>query len=423
MTRVLNFFVIGFLVGLLTIYQFYRNERLEGELAVVRQELGSVREFAGFHATSSDVPSGTFSGTLGSAPERQAEIYNSRQNAITRAIARTEDAVVGINVVQVKEVRNPFLPADPLVWMLYDERLWPRTVKKRVNNLGSGFIISSDGYIVTNEHVVHDAEQIVITTTKRQKYDAKVVGTDPLLDMALLKIDASGLPCIPWGDSENALVGEWVIAIGNPYGLFDVNDQPSVSVGVISAMHRDFESDGRLYSDMIQTDAAINRGNSGGPLLNADGEAVGMNTLIFSETGGSVGIGFAIPAHRIVATIDDLLKGGVDRNYWIGIRAVDVSALRARLHGLDTSTGALVTSVEDGSPAARAGIRVEDIILELDGKPVANALAAREMLRSTDLRVGSSITMRVSRRGKTFDVPLTLAPLPKEPVTVAPSSP
>ncbi len=418
MTRVLNFFVIGLLVGLVTIYQFYQNEKLEGQLRLLQQEVGIGDRFHQAGAPGSgDVPMGTGLNSVGTPQEphpNQSDIYASRQNAITRAIANTENAVVGINVVQVKEVRNPLLPSDPLVWMLYDERMWPRTIKKKVKNLGSGFIISSDGYIVTNEHVVQDAEQIVVTTTTRQKYDAKVVGTDPLLDMALLKIDAGGLPSIPWGDSENAIVGEWTIAIGNPYGLFDVNDQPSVSVGVISALHRDFQSDGRLYSDMIQTDAAINRGNSGGPLLNADGEALGMNTLIFSETGGSVGIGFAIPAHRIVATIDDLLKGGVNRNYWIGIRAMDVSPLRARLQGLDKGCGALVTSVEEGSPAATAGIRVEDIILEMNGQPVQNALAAREMLRSTDLRVGGKLTMKISRHAKVFDVELTLAALPTQ---------
>ena len=425
MTRLLNFFVIGLLAGLVIIYQFYRNEHLEGELRLIKQELGmrNPLDLPGIPISTDTrmgtLPNDAMSGSTSNA--NQNEIYTSRQNAITRAIAMSSDAVVGINVVQVKEVRNPLLPADPLYWMLYDERFWPRTVKRRVRNLGSGFIISSDGYIVTNEHVVHDAEQIVVTMTHRQKYDAHIVGVDSLLDMALLKIDASGLPSIPWGDSENAIIGEWVIAIGNPYGLFDVNDQPSVSVGVISAMHRDFQSDGRLYTDMIQTDAAINRGNSGGPILNADGEALGMNTLIFSETGGSVGIGFAIPAHRIVATIDDLLKGGINRNYWIGIRAVDVSSSRARMNRMDKAQGAMVTSVEQGSPAARAGIQVEDIILELNGKPVLNAIEARSILRSTDLRVGSKLAAKIVRRGGTFDVEMTLAPLPTQTPHAAPS--
>ena len=149
-----------------------------------------------------------------------------------------------------------------------------------------------------------------------------------------------------------------------------------MSVGVVSAVHRDFESEinGRIYTDMIQTDAAINRGNSGGPLINAEGEALGMNTLIFSESGGSVGIGFAIPANRITATIDDLLKGGVNRKFWVGIRAMDLNPTYARIQGLTSTKGAVVTSVEDGSPAAKAGIRVEDVILEINGRPVESRL-------------------------------------------------
>ena len=344
----------------------------------------------------------------------QNDISQSRQNALTRAIAATEDAVVGINVEQVTEVRNPLLPDDPIFRMLYDERLWPRTIKRHVENLGSGFLIAPDGYIVTNEHVVRDAEKVAVTTTRRQKYDATVVGTDPLLDMALLKIDCTDMPYIRWGDSENCIVGEWVIAIGNPYGLFDINDQPSVSVGVISALHRDFErdSDGRIYSDMIQTDAAINRGNSGGPLINADGEAVGMNTLIFSEGGGSIGIGFAIPSSRIKATIEDLLKGGVNRNYWLGIRAVDMTGIMHRVHGLDSNQGAVVTSVEPGSPAAKAGVKFEDIILSINDQQVTGALDAKKILGNTDLRVGDKLKLSISRKGKQMDIVVTLAPLP-----------
>jgi len=200
------------------------------------------------------------------------------------------------------------------------------------------------------------------------------------------------------------------------YGLFAVNDQPSVSVGVISALGRDFKSgsDGRIYSEMIQTDAAINRGNSGGPLVNSEAVAIGMNTLIFSESGGSVGIGFAIPSNRISAAIEDLLKGGVNRNYWIGIRARDLTWTRARIQGLDKPSGAEVTSVEAGSPAAQAGIRVEDVIVEIAGREVESARAAQDILRSTDLRVGSTLSMKILRRHKTFEVQVTLAPLPPE---------
>jgi len=414
MTRILNFFVIGLLAGLLVFYQYHRNQQLEREIQGLKAAAGlPVSPEGSGSAQSTDQPP-ALPAAPATLPAREMDIYDSRQNAITRAIANSADAVVGINVVQVREVRNPWLPQDPLGWMLFDERIWPRTFKQRVQNLGSGFIISSDGYIVTNEHVVRDAAEVVVTTTARHKYQAKTVGTDPLLDLALLEIDADNLPCIPLGNSDNVIVGEWVIAIGNPFGLFDVNDQPSVSVGVISAVKRDFASNigGRIYTNMIQTDAAINRGNSGGPLLNAEGEAVGMNTLIFSESGGSVGVGFAIPSNRITATIDDLLKGGVDRNYWIGIRALDLNATMAKIYGLDSVRGAVVTSVDPGSPAARAGIRMEDVILEIGGRNVESARSAKDILRSTDLRVGDKLTMKIARKKRVFDVTFTLAPLP-----------
>lgn len=417
MLRVLNFFAIGLIAGLLFFYQFHRNQQLEREIDALKS-ITAGSQVARVHLPSgaeSDAPK-SYPTDDSKKPQINADLSGSRANAITRAVAMTSGAVVGINVVLVREVRNPWRSADPLGWMLFDDRLWPPTIKQPVKGLGSGFVISADGYIVTNEHVVRDATQVFVTTTARNKYPAKVVGTDPLLDMALLKIDAKNLPCIPLGDSQDVLVGEWAIAMGNPYGLFDINDQPSVSVGVISAIHRDFESeiDGRVYTDMIQTDAAINPGNSGGPLMNSEGVAVGMNTMIFSQSGGSVGIGFAIPSNRIAAAIDDLLKGGVNRRFWVGIRALPMSRTYARLQGLANNHGAVVTSVDPGSPAAKAGIRVEDILLEINSKPVENALAAQEILKSSDLRVGDKLPMKIYRKGKMLSVTLTLVALPHE---------
>jgi serine protease Do len=419
MLRILNFFAIGLLVGLAVFYQIHRNQQLENEILTLRAITGNSQPNA--RAWSKDQPlvaAPKFMEAPDDTPKEQlnAELYTSRATAVTSAVAKTSDAVVGINVVQLREVPNRFLPSDPLGWMLFDERMMPRTIKQKVQNLGSGFIISPDGYIVTNEHVIRDASEVWVTTTARHRYAAAVVGTDPLTDMALLKIEATDLPIIPMGNSDNAMVGEWAIAMGNPYGLFDVNDQPSVSVGVISALHRDFESeiDGRIYTDMIQTDAAINRGNSGGPILTADGKAIGMNTLIVSESGGSVGIGFAIPSNRIVATIDDLLKGGVNRKFWIGIRALDLSNTYARIQGLTSSKGAIVTNVEPGSPAAKAGIQLEDIILEICDRQVESARSAAEILKSTDLRVGDRMTMKICRKRKVFTVTMTLVALPQE---------
>ena len=350
-----------------------------------------------------------------SLPSIQDQLYQSRENAITRAIAKTSDEVVGISVDQIMEVQNPFVPRDPLFRMFLDERYWPKTVRKQSSGLGSGFIVTTDGYIVTNEHVVRDASTITVTTTAGNKYAAKVVGTDELLDMALLKIEDKNLPYIEWANSDEAIVGEWVVAIGNPYGLFDVNDQPSVAVGVISALNRDFErdSDGRLYTDMIQTDAAINRGNSGGPLIDAEGRAIGMNSLIFTESGGSVGIGFAIPSNRIVNAIEDLVKGGVDRNYWLGIRANDLRGMMWKMLGLAENRGAIVTGVDPGSPAARADINVEDVILKINNREITKSQDAKDFMNNTDLRVGDKLTFQISRRGKIITKQVELIPIPK----------
>lgn len=343
------------------------------------------------------------------------EVRSSRETALTRAIAIASDAVVGISVETVTEVANPFVPRDPFFRMFLDERFWPRTVKKQASGLGSGFIFTRDGYIVTNEHVVKNAVSVAVTTTAGQKYDARIVGTDELLDMALLKIDGENLPFIEWANSDEAMVGEWVIAIGNPYGLFDINDQPSASVGVISALNRDFErdSDGRLYSDMIQTDAAINRGNSGGPLINAEGRAVGMNTLIFTESGGSVGVGFAIPSNRIVNSIEDLLRGGVDRNYWLGIRANDLRGVMWKMLDLAENRGAVITGVDPGSPAERANLKAEDVILKINDRQINRARDAVDYVNNTDLRVGDKLTIVISRRGTIMTKELELLPIPK----------
>lgn len=415
MIRFINYFIIGLLVGSLALYQHARNKQLQVEIQALRDEAMIRAQTAGHQidAAPSDKPL---------MPENQIpeftkaldDITSSRQNALTRAIALCRDAVVGINVTQVKEIANPFWSSDPLFRMLYEDRVMAPTIKKQVHNLGSGFIISQDGYIVTNQHVVQDASEVMISTTDGEKYPAIILGTDPLLDMALLKIEAHGLPSIPLGDSENSIVGEWAIAVGNPYGLFDVNDQPSVSVGVVSALHRDFESpiDGRLYTDMIQTDASINHGNSGGPLVNAEGVAIGMNTLIFSESGGSIGIGFAIPAHRILASINDLRTGGVNRDYWIGLRAENVSPLRARLNNLKDTKGAVVRLVERNSPAALAGIRLEDIILEINQQQISNATDASAYFKSTDLRVGDRVVFKISRKGTILQIPVVLVALP-----------
>lgn len=415
MNRFWQFFLIGLLGGIVVFWFVQRDQTRQMELELLQQRLDSLQysmTALEIRATGSSLNSDhqTFS-----IPVAQDKIYQSRETALTRAIARASDAVVGISVEQVTEVENPFVPRDPLFRMFLDERYWPRTVRKQASGLGSGFIVTSDGYIVTNEHVVKNATTVTVTTTAGLKYDARIVGTDDLLDMALLKIEDTSLPYIEWANSDEAIVGEWVVAIGNPYGLFDINDEPSASVGVISALNRDFErdSDGRLYSDMIQTDAAINRGNSGGPLINAEGRAVGMNSLIFTENGGSLGIGFAIPSNRIVNAIEDLVRGGVDRNYWLGIRANDLRGVMWKMLNLAENRGAIVTGVDPGSPADRAGIKSEDVILKINDKVVNRSQDAKDYVNNTDLRVGDRLTFVVSRRGKIMTKELELIPIPR----------
>jgi serine protease Do len=352
-----------------------------------------------------------------SEQERQSvteDLYNYRSNAITQAIQKAVPAVVGISVTQVREYvsRNPFWD-DPF----FRDMFPPRIFRQKIQNLGSGFIISADGYIVTNEHVVHDATEILVTMTGGAKYKATIAGSDPFSDVALLKIDAQNLPYLPFGNSSDVIMGEWAIALGNPFGLFDINDTPSVTVGVISATGRDFDrtQEGRIYSGMIQTDASINRGNSGGPLVNSLGEVIGMNTMIFTEGGGgSLGVGFAIPINRIKDILKDLQSTGmVNRNYWIGLSVQNLNSLIALSLGLKSEQGVIISNLDPKSPAQKAGLKVGDVILEIAGTPVQNYQSIQTILDRVDLKVGQKLPMKVFRDGKQFSVEMLLEEVPQ----------
>lgn len=334
------------------------------------------------------------------------QITNSRQNAITRAVRDVAPAVVGINVTQVREYRyrSPFYN-DPFFRHFFPDQIY----RKAVENLGSGFLISPDGYVLTNEHVVREATQIVVTMTNEQKYDAQIIGFDFDNDVALLKIEPGNLPFIPFGNSDEAIIGEWAIAIGNPFGLFAIHSQPTVTVGVVSATNRDFNrnDEGQLYQDMIQTDASINRGNSGGPLVNSLGELIGMNTMIFTEGGGSIGLGFAIPANHLKKIVTELKnRGSIDRDFWIGAVAQNVNQVIALSLRLPEIKGVIVTDVEPKSPAEKAGLEPTDVIIELNQRPVNNMHDIEQYLRNTDLRVGDTLDMKIIRdsRVKTLTV-------------------
>ncbi len=342
--------------------------------------------------------------------EVQQEISDSRQNAITRAVARLEPAVVGINVTQIREYVPRSLWDDPYFRYFFPQYRYRQEVK----SLGSGFIISPDGYIVTNEHVVHGAVKVVVTLMEGKKYDAEIVGSDFVTDVALLKIKEESLPFCELGDSDNILIGEWVIAIGNPFGLFEVGQQPSVTVGVISSKNLNFgrQYDDRLYQGMIQTDASINPGNSGGPMANALGQVIGMNTFIFTGgdySQGSIGLGFAIPINNVKEVVS-LLKshGKVDRQFWTGLEVEDLRPSVAQYFGLKNVIGVIVSNIETGSPADQAGLTVGDIIIEFNGQKISNTQGIWQVLNNMDAKAGDNISLRVLRQGQILQLHLKL---------------
>jgi len=293
-----------------------------------------------------------------------------RENIITSTVKNVSPAIVGINVVETRYYRDP-ISRDPFFRQFFRDRIY----QKDFPGLGSGAIISSDGYVLTNDHVAGNASEIIVTMTDGTRFDAKLVGTDMSSDISLLKIEAENLPFLNFGDSDDILIGEWVIALGNPFGLFDINDKPTVTVGVVSSLGMNLGAiKDRYYLNMIQTDASINRGNSGGPLVNSIGEMIGMNTIIYSGgDGGSVGVGFAIPINTVQKIISELkTKGKVDRDFWTGLRIHSIDKGIAKYYNLSNTSGVIVTNVDNNSPAETAGLTPGDIILEANGIRVNN---------------------------------------------------
>lgn len=277
---------------------------------------------------------------------------------------------------------------------------------RRVQSLGSGFVISPEGYIVTNNHVIEEADEITVNLNDGQSLEATVVGVDAKTDLALLKVEPTApLPFVGFGDSDAVRVGDWVLAIGNPFGF-----SGSVSAGIISAINRDINAG--PYDDFLQTDAAINRGNSGGPLFNLAGEVVGINSAIISPTGGSIGIGFAVPANLAKPVIEQLRKYGTTRRGWLGVRIQAVNEEMAEALGMDEPTGALVADVTPDSPAAEAGIEPGDVILKFDGQDVAEM---RELPRIVaDTEVEKTVRVVVFRKGKTQTLKVKVGLLKEE---------
>ena len=268
---------------------------------------------------------------------------------------------------------------------------------------GSGFIISRDGYIVTNNHVVEDAETIKITLSNDEAYDAEVIGLDPRMDLALLKIDPEkDLPYVSFGNSKESKVGEWVVAIGNPFGLGG-----TVTAGIISALGRNIGSG--PYDQFIQTDAPINKGNSGGPLFNMDGEVIGVNTMIYSQTGGSVGIGFSIPSDLVKPVIDQLKKYGETRRGWLGVMIQNVTEELAKDMDLDEAKGALVQQVVKDGPADKAGIEEGDVIIGYNKEDINDMRDLTTKVANTD--IGKKVKIKLIRFGKEVELKVKIGRL------------
>ena len=279
--------------------------------------------------------------------------------------------------------------------------------EKRPLGIGSGFIISSDGYVVTNHHVIDNADEIIVTLTDGVEYVAEVKGSDPKTDVALLKLEgAKDLPYVSWGNDEKSRVGDWVLAIGNPFGLGG-----SASTGIISARGRDINSG--PYDDFIQVDAAINRGNSGGPLFNTHGEVIGINTAIYSPNGGSVGIGFSIPSNLAKNIIGQLERSGAVERAWIGIAIQPLDDDLAEGFGREDKKGALISSIQPNAPADKAGLKAGDIILSYDGTEIKEMRDLPKTVAQSS--VGEKHKVVIWRDGRKKTISITTEPFPEEP--------
>lgn len=340
---------------------------------------------------------------LYSPPHIPEKVFDTSK-AFSDIVASVSPAVINISTTKtVKRDNNPSR-RDPFFDLFNPFHNMPKKWKEQ--SLGSGVIVSEDGYIVTNNHVIEQADEIMVTLYDQRSFKARIVGVDPKSDLALIKISESGLPTIPWSDSDKLRVGEFVLAIGNAFGL-----SHTVTMGIVSAVGRANVGIAD-YEDFIQTDAAINPGNSGGPLVNIQGELIGINTAIFSRSGGYQGIGFAVPVNMVRLVIDQLRKDGRVVRGWLGITIQDLTPELTRSFGLSTVSGALVSDVFKGSPAEKAGLRRGDVIIDIDGKPVKNVSALRNQVAQS--RVGSELSVMIVRRGAEKRLKVMVTEMPKE---------
>jgi serine protease Do len=328
--------------------------------------------------------------------------------AISKVAESTLPAVVLIQVTERKEVPNPMLPYEnnPFFRRFFNlPKKMPKKFEKEIMGLGSGMIVSSDGLILTNNHVVGGATEIKVLLSSGDEYPAKLVGTDPLTDLGVIRISAGkSLPFVTFGDSDGVAVGQWVVAIGQPRGL-----EQSVTQGIISAKHRTGITNPSSYQDFLQTDAAINPGNSGGPLLTLTGHVIGVNSAIASQSGGFEGIGFAIPSKMAVHVANALIAHGKVVRGWLGVGIQEVTPALAGSFGLPAPSGGLIAEVMKAGPAAEAGIKRGDVILEYGGVKVADAAALRNMVAGT--APGKEVKIELWRDKKPMEVTVKIGNL------------
>jgi serine protease Do len=347
-------------------------------------------------AQSSDEYTGTSAGQPVAATDA---IGNSRRNAIVIATEHVEPCVVGIVVTQIQIVGTSYNYED-FFDLFFVPKLVPRY--QEVQNMGSGFVISDEGLILTNNHVVEGAKKLYINFPDGRQLEGQVVGRDPYSDLAVVSVRENGFKSITFGNSDDLMIGEWVIAIGNPFLNFFNDAQPTVTVGVVSALNRNFApSENAYYQNMIQTDAAINPGNSGGPLVNALGEVIGINAFIYTgsmKNKGSIGIGFAIPINNAKRVVKELVTHGRRRAVWTGISVQDLDRSIALTLGLEETTGVVITDLEAGSPGDLCGLRRSDVIVRMGN---------RQIISHNDLDgffvnyfPGDTVTVSVMRNGK-----------------------
>ncbi|MFJ4067554.1 DegQ family serine endoprotease [Pseudomonas sp. NPDC089996] len=335
----------------------------------------------------------------------------------TTLVEQASPAVVNISTKQklpdrVASGQMPDLEGLPPMFREFFERNMPQQPRsprgdrqREAMSLGSGFIISSDGYVLTNNHVVADADEIIVRLSDRSELQAKLIGTDPRTDVALLKVEGKNLPTVKLGDSEKLKVGEWVLAIGSPFG-FD----HSVTKGIVSAKGRTLPND--TYVPFIQTDVAINPGNSGGPLFNMQGEVVGINSQIFTRSGGFMGLSFAIPIDVAIDVSNQLKKDGKVSRGWLGVVIQEVNKDLAESFGLDKPAGALVAQVLEDGPAAKGGLQVGDVILSMNGQPIVMSADLPHLVGS--LKDGQKAKLEIIRNGKRQTLDVAVGPMPDD---------